>query len=141
MESGISRSRLEEGPVPDRFVSLRRRLGVTTFGINQIVMEAGERGRIHRHKVQEEVFLVLEGALTLAVEGEESSLEQGELVRVGPEVRRQLVNRGPARLVLLALGGSAEHVGRDGLAYPDWESRDEDAGAPQEVSLPEDLPA
>lgn len=141
MESGISRSSLEDGAVPDRFVSLRRQLGVTTFGINQIVLEPGERGRIHRHKVQEEVFLVLEGSLTLVIEGEESGLEQGEVVRVGPEIRRQLVNRGPARLVLLALGGSAEHAGRDGLAYPDWETSEEDARAPQEVPLPEDLPA
>lgn len=141
MESGISRSHLEEGPVPDRFVSLRRRLGVTTFGINQIVMEAGERGRIHRHKAQEEVFLVLEGTLALVIEGEETALDRGELVRVGPETRRQLVNRGPGRLVLLALGGSAEHVGRDGLAYPDWDAGEVDAKAPQEIPLPEDLPA
>ena len=44
-----------------RFVSLRRALGVTTFGINQIILRPGQRGRIHRHTTQEEVDLVLDG--------------------------------------------------------------------------------
>jgi uncharacterized cupin superfamily protein len=138
METGFSRARIEPDP-GERFVPLRRQLGVTTFGCNQIVLEPGQRGRIHRHQRQEEVYLVLEGSLTLVIEGEEHSLERGELARVGPELRRQLANRGPGRLILLALGGSAEHQGRDGLAYPDWETPEHEARAPQDVPLPADL--
>lgn len=138
MEPGISRSRLEPD-AGERFLSLRRRLGVTSFGINQLILEPGQRGRIHRHADQEEVYLVLEGVLTLIVEGEEQSLERDEIVRVAPEVRRQLANRGPERLVLLALGGSGEHAGRDGIAFTSWD--DESGAAPQDVPLPEDLPA
>jgi mannose-6-phosphate isomerase-like protein (cupin superfamily) len=118
-------------------VPLRRELGVTSFGINQIVFQPGQRGRIHRHGRQEEVYLVLEGTLTLLVEREESVLERGELVRVGPELRRQLVNRGPERLVVLALGGDGEHAGRDGEAFVSWD--DTEGAPPQEVPLPEDL--
>jgi uncharacterized cupin superfamily protein len=122
----------------ERFQRLRNDLGVSTFGMNLIVLQPRQRGRIHRHEVQEEVFLVLEGELTLGLDGEERVLGVGELVRVGPAVRRQLVNRGGARTVVLALGGSGEHVGRDGLA---WESWDDDGPArpPQEVPLPEDV--
>jgi uncharacterized cupin superfamily protein len=138
MESGIARTRLETDG-GERFVALRRQLGVTSFGVNQIVLEPGQRGRIHRHERQEEVYLVLEGTLTLLVEREETVLERDELVRVGPELRRQLVNRGPGRLVLLALGGHSEHEGRDGIAFASWE--DESGVSPQEVPLPEDLPA
>jgi uncharacterized cupin superfamily protein len=138
METGFSRARLDPDP-GERFVALRRELGVTSFGLNEIVLEAGQRGRIHRHREQEEVYLVLEGTLTLLIEGEEHALERGELARVGPELRRQLVNRGPERLILLALGGSGEHAGRDGLAYPGWETPAEDGRPPQEVPLPEDL--
>ncbi|HEX7301256.1 MAG TPA: cupin domain-containing protein [Solirubrobacteraceae bacterium] len=137
MEEGITRARLAEDP-GERFVSLRRELGVTTFGMNQIVLEPRQRGRIHRHREQEEVYLVLEGTLTLVVEGEDHVLERGEVVRVAPSVRRQLVNRGPARLVLLALGGASEHVGRDGEAWSDWSGPG--PAPPQEVPLPEDLP-
>ena len=46
-----------------------RQLGVTAFGINQIVLRPGERGRIHRHRRQEEVYLVLDGTLSLVIEG------------------------------------------------------------------------
>jgi len=117
---------------------VRRNLGVTTFGINLIVLAPGERGRIHRHQRQEEVYLVLEGELSLLVEGEEQTLGPNELIRVAPAVRRQLVNRGPGKLALLALGGDGEHTGRDGEAFESW---DQSEGAPpQEVSMPEDLP-
>jgi uncharacterized cupin superfamily protein len=138
MEEGIARTRLRPD-ADERFVSLRRELGVTSFGINQIVLEPRQRGRVHRHGLQEEVYLVLDGTLTLLVEGEVHVLERGELARVAPSVRRQLVNRGPERVVLLALGGANEHVGRDGEAWADWDSPT--SGPPQEIPLPDDLPA
>jgi uncharacterized cupin superfamily protein len=136
MEEGTSRTRLDPD-TDERFVALRRQLGVTTFGINQMVLQPGQRSRIHRHKRQEEVYLVLEGELSLVLEGEESSIAAGELVRVAPDVRRQLVNRGPARLVMLALGADGEHQGRDGEAFGSWD--DEQPKTPQELDLPPDL--
>ena len=137
MDEDIARTALDPD-AGERFVSLRRSLGVTSFGINQMVLEPRQRGRIHCHERQEEVYLVLEGTLTLLVEGEEQVLQPGELVRVAPAVRRQLVNRGSERLVLLALGGTGEHAGRDGRAWSDWDSQH--SAPPQEVPLPEDLP-
>jgi uncharacterized cupin superfamily protein len=137
VERGTSRTRIAAG-TDERFTPLRRELGVTAFGMNLIVLQPGQRGRIHRHERQEEVYLVLEGTLTLLVEREESVLARGELVRVAPEVRRQLVNSGPQRLVVLAIGGDGEHAGRDGEAFASW---DQETGAPpQEVPLPADLP-
>jgi len=124
----------------DRFRSLRRELGVAAFGMNLITLEPGQRGRIHAHERQEEVYLVLEGELTLVVEEAEHALGRGGIVRVGPSVRRQLVNRGPHRLVLLALGGAGEHVGRDGRAWSSWAEGGE-GRPPQEVPLPDDLEA
>lgn len=138
MQDGVTRTQLElDGD--ERFVALRRQLGVSSFGLNQLVLRPGQRGRIHRHERQEEVYLVLEGQLSLLVEGEPIELGEGELIRVAPQVRRQLVNRGPGRVVLLALGGDGEHVGRDGEAFASWE--DERGVAPQELPLPEDLEA
>ncbi len=127
-------------PGADRFQRLRQELGVTSFGINLIVLEPRQRGRVHRHQRQEEVYLVLEGELTLLIEGEPRVLGQGELVRIGPSVRRQLANESSVKTLLLALGGSGNHEGRDGLAWASWE---EGGGGkpPQEVPMPEDLPA
>jgi mannose-6-phosphate isomerase-like protein (cupin superfamily) len=137
METGVSYSKLEPDH-EDRFYSLRRELGVTSFGINQILLRPGQRGRIHSHHTQEEVYLVLSGTLTLWVEGERRELGQGELARVGPNVKRQIANPHSEDVLLVALGGHNEHVGRDGEAFTAW---DQETGAPpQEVPLPEDEP-
>lgn len=122
----------------ERFQTLRRELGVTTFGLNLMVLQPGQRGRIHRHERQEEVFVVLEGRLTLVIEGEERDLMSGEVVRIAPEVRRQLMNRGPARVAVLAMGSANAHEGRDGVAYASWDATD--GTPPQESPLPDDLP-
>jgi len=123
----------------DRFQALRRELGVSSFGINLVTLTPRQRGRIHAHEQQEEVYLVLEGELTLGVEGEEHTVARNGLVRVGPSVRRQLINRGTTTVVLVALGGSGEHVGRDGRAWESWDE-DGDGRTPQDVPLPADLP-
>src|SRR5256885_7544942 len=59
----------------ERFISLRRKLGVGSFGMNLIALEPGQRGRIHAHERQEEVYIVLEGELTLALGDGESGSE------------------------------------------------------------------
>ena len=69
METGVSVTQLQPAAA-ERFVSLRRELGVTSFGINQIILRPGERGRIHRHERQEEVYLVIDGTLTVFFDGE-----------------------------------------------------------------------
>jgi uncharacterized cupin superfamily protein len=125
----------------DRFQTLRRELGVKSFGVNLITLQPRERGRVHAHGEQEEVYLVLQGELTLMLDdGEEHELVRGQLVRIGPALRRQLVNRGEERLVLLALGGAGEHQGRDGRAWHSWEDNG-NGRPPQEVPLPDDLPS
>jgi mannose-6-phosphate isomerase-like protein (cupin superfamily) len=136
MEDGTTRTRLDPD-VGERFLPLRRQLGVSSFGMNQLVLEPGQRGRIHRHTHQEEVYLVLEGTLTLVIEGEPTDLGSGELMRVAPQVRRQLVNLGPGRAVLLAFGGALQHQGRDGEAFAEW--GDEEPTSPQELAMPDDL--
>ncbi len=72
-------------PDAETFQSLRRELGATSLGINAIMLRPRQRLRVHRHERQEEVYLVLEGELTLIVEGEEHVLGAGDLARVpGP---------------------------------------------------------
>jgi mannose-6-phosphate isomerase-like protein (cupin superfamily) len=121
----------------ERFQSLRRELDVSAFGLNLIRLRPRQRGRIHRHERQEEVYVVLAGTLTLEVEGDARELPTRSAVRVAPGVRRRLVNAGAEPLVLLAIGGAERHAGRDGEAFSSWE---EETGAPpQEVPLPPDL--
>ena len=137
MSDDITVTRLDFAP-PERFQTLRRELGVTTFGLNLIVLRPGQRGRIHTHERQEEVFVVLEGRLTLMAEGTERDFEQWDVVRVAPHVRRQLVNRGPSDVALLAVGSANAHDGRDGVVFTTFD--DPDGRTPQETPLPTDLP-
>ncbi len=137
MEPGADFAQLDLD-TEERFQRLRAELGVSTFGLNLIVLQPGQAGRIHRHERQEEVYLVLEGELSLMLEGEEHRVPAGGLARVAPEVRRQLVNRRPQRLVLLALGGATPHESRDGVAYASWEETE--GASPQEIPLPADVP-
>lgn len=123
---------------PDRINRLRSALGVTSFGINQIVLEPGQRMRIHRHREQEEVFLVLAGELTIAFGADDAhAFGVGELVRIAPETLRRMENRGGERLSLLALGGAGpEHQPRDAEAFVEW---DGEPGSPADVPFPPDL--
>jgi quercetin dioxygenase-like cupin family protein len=136
METGIAFAALDHDS-PERFIPLRRQLGVTSFGMNQIVLRPGQRGRIHTHFQQEEVYVVLSGTLTLWVDGERHELVQGRIARVAPNLRRQIANPHPEPVVILALGGSGEHVGRDGEAYESW---DGPGGPPAEIPMPADEP-
>jgi len=136
MESGVSYTKLDPDG-EDRFQRLRAELGVSTLGLNLMRLRPGQSGRIHRHLRQEEVYLVLEGTLTLEAEGDARELRRGDLARVAPEVRRKLANRHTASVLVLALGGANEHEGRDGRAYESWDEEGE-GRSPADVALPPD---
>jgi quercetin dioxygenase-like cupin family protein len=139
MEPGVSFTSLDPHG-EDRFQRMRQELGVSSFGLNLMRLRPGQRGRIHSHERQEEVYVVLEGTLTLHVEGDDPrELRRGDTARVAPDVRRQLVNRHPELLLILAAGGAGEHVGRDGRAWASWDEGGE-GRPPQEVDLPDDVP-
>ena len=136
MEDGASFAEIDFTGA-EQFQAMRRQLGVTSFGMNVISLRTGQRLRIHRHAQQEEVYVVLVGVLTLSIETEDHRLERGATARVAPAVRRQLTNRDPGLLLVLALGGVGHHEGRDGEAFTSW---DETSGRPpQEVPFPPDL--
>jgi mannose-6-phosphate isomerase-like protein (cupin superfamily) len=123
----------------EMFQGLRRALDLETFGINLMVLQPGKRLRVHTHERQDEVYLVLEGTLTLLIEGEPHELGVDQLARVGPGTRRQLTNPTAEKVVILALGAAGKHEGRDGLAWASWD--EEGPGRePRDVPLPEDLP-
>ena len=123
----------------ERFVPLRKRLGVSGFGINQLTLQPGQRMRIHRHAGQEEVYVVIEGRLTVFVEGAAHTIRAGELMRIAPEVRRQLANTHRERVTLVAVGSTGGgHESRDAEAFNTWEETT--GGTPGDVPLPDDLP-
>lgn len=85
----------------------RAGLGVTSFGM-QILRFPPHADQYPEHDHsgdgQEEVFLVLEGAVKLTAGDEEHELVPGVFARVGPQERRKLAT-GESGAVILALGG------------------------------------
>ena len=84
-------------------------LEVDSFGMNVVDFppDSGEGvypDHDHADVGEEEVYLAWKGSGTLTVEGEEITLDQNTIVRVGPETKRK-VRSGSDGLRLLVLGG------------------------------------
>ena len=96
-----------------RFHHARQALGVSAWGMNVIALEPSTTGypeHDHATDGQEEVYVVLSGAVELHTEAGITSLRQVHMVRVPPTVSRKLVTADePA--TILALGATP------GVAY------------------------
>ena len=75
----------------------------------------GTRGKRHADHAQEEVFVVLEGTLTvdLGEPPERHELERGSVLVVQPGTILQLRNAGNEELVLFIYGAPPEQAGAD----------------------------
>ena len=72
--------------------------------------EPGAKGRRHRHKHQEETFVVLSGTLSMYVgdSAERVDVPAGALIHVEPGTPLQSVNHGDEQLVVYAYGTPPE---------------------------------
>jgi quercetin dioxygenase-like cupin family protein len=96
---------------PARHVAeLSERLGFVHARANIWRYEPGAKGRRHRHPIQEETFVVLEGTMTmyLGEPPERVEVRAGGLVRVSPGTPLQTVNHGDADLIVYAHGHPPE---------------------------------
>jgi len=68
--------------------------------------EPGAEGRRHRHRSQEETFVVLSGTLSMYVgePPERHDIAAGGLIHIDPGTPLQSVNHGPEDLVVYAYG-------------------------------------
>jgi len=67
----------------------------------------------HKHEVQEEAYVVIEGSGTIKLDDERIEINKWDVVRVAPEVTRGF-EAGPDGLTLIAVGGSKPEGG-DGV--------------------------
>jgi quercetin dioxygenase-like cupin family protein len=73
--------------------------------------EPGAKGRRHRHKLQEETFVVLAGTLSMYLGDppERRDVPTGGLIHVEPGTALQTANHGDEDLLLYAYGTPPEH--------------------------------
>jgi quercetin dioxygenase-like cupin family protein len=97
-------------------------MGATDIGVSHWRYAPDFRSPIgHKHREQEEAYLVISGSGQILLDGEVSELRLWDLVRVSPEVVRAFA-AGPEGLEIVAVGGPKPDGG-DGEAAPvDWPS-------------------
>ena len=100
------------------FLKIRRALGTSAFGVNEIRMAPGFIGHEHDEigTGHEEVYAILEGSGTFTIDGEEVPVSAGEYLRLDPSSTRLPV-AGPDGMRFLAIGAKPqpEYDGRETL--------------------------
>jgi uncharacterized cupin superfamily protein len=88
--------------------NLAAELGATTMGARLWRLAPGQASTRHRHRVTEELYVVLEGTGRLTVGDETLTLPQGSAALVSPEVVRQPFNDTGADQLWLVIGAPTE---------------------------------
>ncbi|WP_224335980.1 cupin domain-containing protein [Haloprofundus halobius] len=79
-------------PKADGMYFLRDALDADNLGVTVLDCEAGWSGMEHDHgdEGHEEIYLLVDGAATVTVDGDDVSLESGDAVRVPSDATRQI---------------------------------------------------
>lgn len=100
------------------FYKMRKALGATAFGINEIHLAPNAVGVEHDEQDtgHEEVYVVLEGTGTFTIDGENVEVAEGDYLRVDSDSTRVVVG-GDAGLTFLVVGAKPkqEYDGRASL--------------------------
>jgi uncharacterized cupin superfamily protein len=84
---------------------LSRPMGCKAVGFSLVRYKPGEGATyVHRHKVQEEVFVALQGTGSIILDGKRIAMPEGTIIRVGPTVYRALGNDSAKDVVYMILG-------------------------------------
>jgi quercetin dioxygenase-like cupin family protein len=73
----------------------------------------------HRHREQEEAYLIIAGSGAILLDGEVVGLRQWDLVRVAPDVVRAFA-AGPDGLEVVAVGGPKPEGGDGEAVAVEW---------------------
>jgi uncharacterized cupin superfamily protein len=87
---------------------LAAQLGATTLGARMWRLTAGQASTKHRHQVQHELYVVLEGTGRIRVDDEVLTLAPGSALMVEPEHVRQIFNDTDADALWLVVGAPPE---------------------------------
>jgi mannose-6-phosphate isomerase-like protein (cupin superfamily) len=74
----------------------------------------------HRHRTQEEIYLVISGTLQFKLGDDVIDVPAGTVVRVAPEVVRSVWNEGPADVELVIAASKVDDPRGDTETVPDF---------------------
>jgi quercetin dioxygenase-like cupin family protein len=100
------------------FFKMRRALGTTAFGINEVRVPPGAAGQEHDEAEtgHEEVYVVLDGTGTFTIEGQDVAVTAGDYLLVPAPATRQ-VTGGPEGMRFIVVGAQPKpsYDGRESL--------------------------
>lgn len=103
-----------------RWGEIASRIGARKLGYNLTVVAPGKRNcPFHNHRVEEEMFFILEGSGELRYGDARHPLRAGDIIACppgGPEAAHQIINTGDGELRYLAVGTNETP---DICEYPD----------------------
>src|SRR5438876_10928531 len=109
MATGYSKMVLPFNQVKEKEF-LSRPMGCKGVGFSFVRYKSGEGATyVHRHKVQEEVFITLKGTGSIILDGKRISMPEGTIVRVAPRVYRALGNDSNKDVIYMILDDSSRH--------------------------------
>jgi quercetin dioxygenase-like cupin family protein len=93
------------------FRMVRRALGGTAFGLNQIDFPPGKVGSEHDEATsrQEEIYYCISGGGTLTIDGDEVVMQPGRYVLVSADARRRPA-AGPDGMSFICVGGVPDGI-------------------------------
>jgi quercetin dioxygenase-like cupin family protein len=105
--------------VPMRWLFSRNEVGSKQLGVSRFSYEPGARMPFgHRHREQEEVYVVVAGSGRAKLEDEIVEIRVWDVVRVAPQVIRSF-EAGPDGMELICIGGKRP-TGGDSEGFPDF---------------------
>jgi len=111
------------GDYPGEMRFLTHQLGAAQVAVTYRRMPAqtGGKGSYgHRHRTQEEIYLVTQGVLQAKLDGTVIDLPAGSAVRVAPRVVRSLWNEGPDDAHVVLVSTWSAEPGDDVETVPDF---------------------
>ena len=98
----------------------RTPLGSRDIGVSHFRFAPGFRNPVgHRHREQEEAYVVVAGSGRILLDGEVAELKQWDTVRVAPETVRAF-EAGPDGMEVIAIGGPKPEGGDGETVSADW---------------------
>jgi mannose-6-phosphate isomerase-like protein (cupin superfamily) len=116
------------GDAPGAFIGYGRPMGSTQLGFNVRVLEpgmahvppGGDPTQGHSHKTIEEIYLVLEGEITMKVAGDVITLGPRDAVFLPPQTPRATRNDGDAPAVFAMVSTKVEDPMAETNAHHDF---------------------
>ena len=104
MPTGYTKKFMPFSKVADKEY-LSRPMGCKGLGLTYVRLKPGEgANKVHRHQVQEEVFITVKGEGTIILDGRRIKMPEGTVIRVAPKVWRALGNDSSKDAVFMLLG-------------------------------------